>query len=280
MNINNIGLAAFYQCALKQNMTQASVILGVTQSALSQRISALEDDLETSLFIREGKNLKLTPAGIELLNYCHSQMSLENELLSKIKGNSDEIAGVIRIGAFSSVMRSLIIPQCSDFLRKHPKVSAEFKSYEMSELYESLKSGKADIIITDYHLAKKGIIETVIGQEEYVVIESSKYKTPTDLYLDHTPDDQATSDFFAHQTTAPKNYRRSFFGDIYGIIDGVEQGIGRAVMSKHLIEDNKKIKIVTGFKKYQRPIVLSYFERPYYPNLFKSILAKLTKKEI
>ena len=274
MKINNIGLQAFYQCALTKNMTEAAQILGVTQSALSQRISALEDDLEATLFIREAKTLNLTPTGLDLLNYCNSYKSLEEEFLLKVKG-SHELAGPIRIGGYSSVLRSLLLPKLSSFLRQHSKVSAELKSYEIDELYDVLRSAKADMVVVDTPLNKKGVIEVVIGNEDYVVIESSKFTTPSTVYIDHDSADITTDEYFLKQTLAPKSYQRIFLGDVYGVIEGVEQGLGRAVMSKHLIETNKKVKIVAGFKKVQRPIILCYYDRPYYSELFKKILLLL-----
>lgn len=276
MKISNLGLSAFYEAALKLHMTEAAAELGITQSALSQRIKALEDDLETTLFIREGKGLSLTEAGEELLNYCKNQSSFELELLSKLKSQDNQLGGTLRIAAFSSVLRSMIIPALAPFLRKNQQVSVIFSSHEVKELYNVLKSGEADLVITDYSMDRKGIIEKILGQEEYVVIESLKHKSDIpDVYLDHGPPDNATESFFAHQNHVPV-YRRSFMGDVYGIIDGVEQGLGRAVMSRHLIEDNKKIKIVTGHKKYQRPITLHYFERPFYPRLLKEVIQVLS----
>lgn len=274
MKINNLGLLAFYQCALTKNMTEAAQVLGVTQSALSQRISALESDLEATLFIREAKTLSLTPTGLELLNYCNSYKALEDEFLLKVKG-SHELTGPIRIGAYSSVLRSLILPKLAGFLRQHPKVNADFKSYETDELYDVLRSAKADLIVTDTHLDKKGVIEVVIGNEEYVVIESTKFACSQNIYIDHDVADKTTEEFFAKQTHAPKAYQRIYLGDVYGVIEGVEQGLGRAVMSKHLIEGNKKVKVVTTFKKVQRPIILCYYDRPFYPELFKKILSLL-----
>lgn len=168
-------------------------------------------------------------------------------------------------------MRSVIIPCLADFLKENSQVICEFQSYEISELPNVLKSAKADLIILDHHLSKQGFVEHSLGQEEYVVIESAKLKTPTDLYLDHGPNDSATEDFFNTQTNAPKNYRRSFMGDVYGIIDGVELGLGRAVMSKNLIINNKKIKQVKGFKTYTKDITINYFEQPFYSLLHKKI---------
>lgn len=259
MKINNLGLKAFHQVSLRLNMTLAAEELGLTQSALSQRISALEDDLETTLFVREGRSLSLTSAGIELLKYTKAQENLEDELLSKLRGDSKEIAGSLRIGSYSSILRSILLPKLAPFLRNHAQVLVEFKSYETNELYDVLRSGQADFVFSDYRLSKKGIIEKVFDEEEYVVIESSKFKGIKDVYLDHDVNDQMTEIFFEKQLSVPK-YRRSFMGDVYGIIDAVELGLGRAVMSKHLIEGNKNIQIVKGFKPFKREIILHYYE--------------------
>ncbi len=237
MKINNLGLMAFHQVAHRLNMTLAAEDLGITQSALSQRIMALENDLETTLFVREGKSLSLTLAGEELLRYTKNQVSLESELISKLKGESSTIGGSLRVGTYSSVLRSIVLPRLSKFLIKYPQVNPELKSYETNLLYEVLRSSQADFIITDERLNKKGIVETQIGEEEYVVIESAIGTVHKDLYFDHDLNDQTTKSFFEIQVNTP-NYRRSFMGDVYGIIDAVEMGLGRAVMSKHLVEND------------------------------------------
>jgi DNA-binding transcriptional LysR family regulator len=203
---------------------------------------------------------------------------MEEELLLELKGNKDELAGTLRLAGYSSVLRSVLIPALSDFLRKHPKVHIDFQSYEMFELPEVLNTARADLIVMDYQWQKKGIAEINLGSEEYVVIESAKHDSPHDLYLDHGPLDNATEEYFKTQSRAPKSLRRSFMGDVYGIIDGVKMGLGRAVMSRHLIQNNKQIEIVSGYSKYKRPVTVHYFEQPYYPRLMAKILAELEKQ--
>lgn len=278
MKISNTGLQAFTQTALTLNVTQAAKDLGLTQSALSQRLALLEEDLEVTLFIREPRGLRLTEAGQKLLRFTSLQQQVEQELLFELKGHAQELAGTLRIAAYSSVLRSVLIPSLAPFLRKHPKVHIDFQSYEMFELPDILKTGAAELVIMDYSIGKKGIAETTLGQEEFVVIESVKLESPKDLYLDHGPEDNATESFFRAQSKAPDFYRRSFMGDVYGIIDGVELGLGRAVMSKHLIENNPKIKMLKGFSAYKRAVTLHYFEQPFYPRLMSKILEELKAK--
>ncbi len=56
-------LRAFECAARHQNFTKAANELHVTQSALSQRIGALEDELGYPLFVRRGRQIELTPKG-------------------------------------------------------------------------------------------------------------------------------------------------------------------------------------------------------------------------
>ncbi len=271
-------ISAFLELAKTKNFSKAAEKLGVTQSALSQRVSNLESDLETTLLIRGTQGLQLTPAGELLLRYCQTAESLEDELIGKLKSSSLILSGVIRVAGFSSVMRSIVIPSLAPFLRLNPHVSCEFKSYEVDELFEVLKSSKADLVITDHSFQKTGLIEHSLGKEEYVVIESVKYKTPADVYLDHGPHDTTTEDFFRAQVTSPKNYRRSFMGDVYGIINGVEEGLGRAVMSKHLIKKNTKVKIIPGHKKFSKTVSLNYFDQSFYSALHKAVVEEFKEQ--
>ena len=270
-------LKAFIEVAKAKSFSRAAQSLSVTQSALSQRISHLEMELETTLFVRESSGPILTTSGEILLRYCQTAQSLEEEVLQQLKSTSTKFAGTFRIAGFSSIMRSVIVPALSPFLRDNPGVVCEFKNFEVNQLFDVLRSSKADLIILDYHLNKNGIVEHVLGQEEYVVIESSEYKAPNDLYLDNGPLDNATESFFEFQPVSPKSFRRSFMGDVYGIINGVEQGLGRAVMSKHLLKKNKKIKILKNYKKYLRDVTLNYFEQPFYSVLHKEIVSQICK---
>lgn len=280
MKLTNHQLRAFFETAKLRSFSKAAEELNVTQSALSQRVSNLEGELETTLFIRDTSGPILTESGEMLFRYCQFNDTAENEVLVKLKSGREMVSGVIRIAGFSSVLRSVIIPSLAPFLRKHPHVQCEFRSYEVIELYEILKMAKTDLVILDYNLKKDGIVEEVLGQEEYVVIESSKFEAPSDIYLDHGPHDNATESFFRFQDRRPTSYRRTFMGDVYGILNGVELGLGRAVMSKHLLKGNNKVKIVKGYKKYCRDITLNYYEQPYYPHLHKLIIEELKKCSI
>lgn len=280
MSISSIQLDAFHEVAKLLNFSKAAKSLGVTQSALSQRVKNLELDLGVTVFIRESSSIRLTESGEKLLRYCLVRSSVEGDLLGEIQsdyqsGSDNQYSGIIRVAAYSSVLRSVIIPSLTPFLIDNPKVQCEFIKGEMSELTEMLKSGEADLIILDHALEKSGIAEEAIGFEEYVVIENSKRTERSNVYLDNNPDDNATEAFFNSQTKKPKNYRRTFMGDVYGILDGVESGLGRAVISKHLVPKAANIKKMKGYNKYVMDVTMHYFDQPYYPSLFKEVKSQI-----
>lgn len=277
MKIASLQLEAFYETAQARSFSRAADHLGLTQSALSQRVAKLEDELEVTLFIRDPAGPLLTPAGEALLRHCQVTYSLEQEVLGQLKSSVGELRGVVRIAAYSSVLRSVIIPSLAEFLRAHPQVQCDFSSHEMSELPTVLRNAEADFIIMDSGLHKKGIAEHILGQEEFVAIESVKYRSPENLYLDHDADDTATETFFQHQAKAPKNFRRAFMGDVYGILNAAELGLGRAIMSRHLLKDNKQVRIIKGYKNLQREVTLHYFDQPYYSKLHQEIVKQLSK---
>lgn len=276
MELPSHEINAFIETAKTQNMTVAAKNLLITQSALSQRIQKLESMLECTLFVRDRAGLKLTDAGHKLLRYAQSVQAIEEEFLVDLKSTSNEIAGNIRIAAYSSILRSLIIPTLAPFLRKNPKVHCEFQSFEVTELEGVLERGEADLVIADYRMNKAHVSERLVGLEEFVVIESSKHKCPADVYLDHGPHDDTTASFFSAQKSAP-TYQRSYMGDVYGILDGVEEGLGRAVMSKHLLKNRKNLKLVSGYKNYSREIVIHHFKRDYLPKLHQHALKELSQ---
>jgi DNA-binding transcriptional LysR family regulator len=250
--------------------TRAASELGLSQSALSQKVARIEQTLQAAVFVRHPRSLSLTATGEKLLSYAKEALQMQRDFLDDYNQYENELSGVIRVAGYSSIMRSLIIPKVAAFQRAHPKVSIEYSSYEMFELSAILKTNKADFILTDNFLTLAQTEEEKIGEEEYVIIEAKKYKNAPEIFLDHTPLDNATESYFNFIGNKEK-YKRAFMGDVYSIIDGVVLGLGKAVMSKHLIKDNKKLLIKDHKKKFIRPIVLTYLKQNYYGPLHQSV---------
>lgn len=277
MSLPSLYLDAFLAVAKTEGFSSAAKQLNITQSALSQRIKNLEDELGLTLFIRTPMGANLTEPGERLLRYCQTRDSMEEELIQDLNvSKSFEITGTLKIAGYSSILRSVLIPALHPLLKKHPNILCEFICSSMPNLPGLLQRAEVDFIVMDYRLEKANLQTAVIGQEKYVAIESKKASDRNDIFLDNDSDDRATEVFFKTQGGKAHKYRRSYFDDCYGIIDGVALGLGRAVMPAHLISNNTDIKIIKGHKSYSVDVVLHYYQQPFYSKLHQAVIKALS----
>jgi DNA-binding transcriptional LysR family regulator len=273
MLLSSLHLEAFAAVAREQHFSNAAKSIGITQSALSLRIKNLEEELGTTLFIRRRSGAQITDAGMELLRYYQLKESLELEVTGKFKAPKDHsLNGVIRIGGYSSVMRSLILPKLSHFLKSNPKVQLYFLTREVEDIPSLLKRGEIDYAILDRNLETDQLVSLNLGEEEYVLVQSKKANLNSDVYLDHDERDETTFKFLKLQKQNSSKIRRHYLDDVYGILDGVRQGLGKAVLPKHLIKDFKDLEIDPVAKPMKIPIVLHYYRQPYYSILHHTLM--------
>jgi len=280
MALSQIQLEAFQEVARSGSFTKAAGVLNLTQSALSHRIKNLETDLSAALFVRLGRSVRLTELGTKLLQYCRVQTQAEEEFLADlIPRKSRAMSGTLRIGGTSTLVRSAVLPVLGKFMRANPDIRLELFTRELRDLPRLLTSGEADMLVTCGQIELPGVTEEILGHEENVLIESREHATPQDIYLDHDPQDQTTYNFLKLNGERPSVLKRSFMDDVYGILDGVREGYGRAVAPLHLIDGRKDLKMIRGFKPLKLPVRLYYISQPYYTKLHLAALHEL-KKEI
>jgi DNA-binding transcriptional LysR family regulator len=274
MSLSSLSLDAFHICAQVGNFTRAAERLHITQSALSQRIKNLEMELETSLFIRDRAGIRLTEAGNRLLRYCQIKESLENEAIAEVKGkSSDKLSGHIRIGGFSSVMRSVVLPALAKIIDGNPDLRASFFSREIHELSSMLKRGEIDFMILDHPIARDDLVATHLGTEKNVLV-SKKNTIPPDIYLDHDDNDETTLRYLRHSKQNTKIERR-YFDDIYGIIEAAKLGLGKAVVPLHLIKNEKSIAVLRKKQVLSVPVILYFYKQDYYSKLHNAVVGEL-----
>lgn len=281
MSLSSLQLDAFHAVARTLNFSRAAKELHITQSALTQRIQNLEDELGLTLFVRHPRGVEPTTSGERLVRYCQSRAVLEEELIVELSGEKQAgFGGALRIAAYSTVMRSIVIPALAPFLRDHRRVQPFFAEAEVRELPEKLLRGEADYIVIDHELKRTDLESHPLGDEEYVMVAARDFPPQEgDAYLDHDPDDTTTIDFLAAQDGGvPPVMRRSYMDEIYGIMDGVAMGLGRAVIPRHLAARDERLKVVRGYKAHRVPVYLQFFKQPFYTKLHDAVVEELTKR--
>jgi DNA-binding transcriptional LysR family regulator len=270
-------LESFLVLARELNFSRAADLLHITQPALTKRIQNLESLLGQALLIRQYGSLELTETGRTLQRYGAALEHQETELLASLVGErTGQLAGFFRIVTYSSALRSIVLPALGYLMRGNPKLSCHALKAEVEALHEMLIAGKVDFCVSLSECERAGIENVQIGIERDVLIESSVYAGRDACYIDHDPRDNFTEKFFLSQTgsTVPR-MERAYFDDIYGLIDAVSEGIGRAVVPVHLLDPSMPVRVVPGFKPVEVPVFLHYHHQPYYTRLQQTVVDTL-----
>ena len=123
-NLND--LLAFVTVAREGSFTRAGAVLGVSQSALSQAIKALEERLEIRLLTRTTRSVSPTPAGERLLQAIGNRFEEIEAELDALTELRDKPAGSVRITCGDWVLRSILLPKLTPLMQRYPDIRIEF----------------------------------------------------------------------------------------------------------------------------------------------------------
>ena len=126
MKRNFNDLIAFITVAREGSFTRAAALLGVTQPALSQTITALENQMDIRLLTRTTRNVSPTAAGERLLLAIGSHFDEIEAGLDMLTEMRDKPAGTVRITCGPHVLKTLLLPKLSPLLREYPDIRLEF----------------------------------------------------------------------------------------------------------------------------------------------------------
>ncbi len=279
MKLNTDRLNAFYQVALDRNFCKAADNLFITQSALSQRVLKLEQEIGTHLFVRNPDGVALTEQGRILFDYVSDLQARETDILNKVTGRSAMASGIIRIGAFSSVMRSVIMPSLIPLINSEHQPKVEFFSRELRDLPNLLMAGEVDFIVVDQAIDDARIESITLGMETLVHVrnKTAQRQSQTPCFLDHDAEDMTTFNFFAAQKVEKFEFDRNFYDDVYGLLDGVRMGFGEAIVSRHMLKNDELLEIVPHPVDYRSSVVLCYIKHRYLSTLQQAVISHLSE---
>ncbi|MGE9551973.1 LysR family transcriptional regulator [Erwinia amylovora] len=118
-------LQIFFVVARERSFTKAAGKLGVSQSALSHAVKALEDRLKLRLLTRTTRSVAPTEAGEKIIACLEPRIAdLEQELETLLQLNGTA-SGNIRLSAGEHAARSLVWPKLKPFLKAYPEINVE-----------------------------------------------------------------------------------------------------------------------------------------------------------
>ncbi|TWI59022.1 LysR family transcriptional regulator [Halalkalibacter nanhaiisediminis] len=137
----------FIEVAKREHVTEAAQELHVAQSAVSRQIFNLEAELGVDLFIREGRNVKLTPIGRVFLNKMKQAIKVIDNAKREVEEYLDPERGTIRIGFPSSLAAYTLPTAISAFRESYPEVKYHLKQGSYHNLIDDVIKGEIDLAL-------------------------------------------------------------------------------------------------------------------------------------
>jgi DNA-binding transcriptional LysR family regulator len=141
-------LNVFLIAAETLNFTQAAQRLNLSQPSVSQHIQTLERHFKTDLFIRQGRSLELSDAGLALIPYARDAVNLSvriEETMASLNGN---IVGHLTVGC-STTPGKYILPQLlARFHHLHPHVRVTCQVSNEQQTMQMLDDGVVHFALT------------------------------------------------------------------------------------------------------------------------------------
>lgn len=143
-------MKVFCDLSETESFTKAAQINGVTQSAVSQTISALERQFKSLLIERSKKNFRLTPEGQVLYDYSKRILQTYDALNSRLQEIENVISGNIRVATIYSIGLHVLPPYLKRFLKSYPTVNVHVEYRRPNQVYEDVLGNVVDLGLVAY----------------------------------------------------------------------------------------------------------------------------------
>lgn len=187
MYINLNHYRTFWIVAQSKSYADASNKLNVTKTAIAKNIQQLEDQLNTKLFYRESRGVKLTADGETFYKFVDRGFS-EIEAGEKLIAQKNNIeTGEIIIGALSHIADFLLIDKIQEVKSKYPELKVKLTTGATGKnLIELLEDHKIDFAVdsTSMNIKNKDIVKEELMEVENIFV--SKKPTKIDDIKDIT----------------------------------------------------------------------------------------------
>lgn len=135
------GLLAFESVARLGGFSKAAEALSITQSAVSHRISQLESQLDTRLFLRAGHGISLTAQGEALLAHVRNGLACFRDGLAEL---NIPVPRSIRFSLPPALASNWLVQRLAAFQRLHPDIDLDIS---VTSRMLDIKAGEADVAL-------------------------------------------------------------------------------------------------------------------------------------
>jgi DNA-binding transcriptional LysR family regulator len=162
-------LKVFLAVADSRSFTKAAAITYRTQSAVSQAIRRLEEDLGERLFDRSVKDGQLTEAGVVLADHARQILALIDRATSAVRELRDLKRGRVRVGSNEASMH-VLVPIIARLQQPHPRVLVDVQRMSSRQIATALAEGTIDFGVLTFDPKQADLKFVPLGRDELVLL--------------------------------------------------------------------------------------------------------------
>src|SRR4051794_16208171 len=193
-------LQVFLTVATEKSFSRAAEKLFRTQPAVSLAVQRLEQELGEKLIDRSGKDLILTDAGRNVLDYARRFQSLQSELSNCLAELRDNSAGRLTIGANESTALYLL-QHIEKYRELYPKVKVQIRRSLSSKIPNELHDGNLELGVISYDPGDERLKSKVIYTDALAFVVSPRHRLANRKIVSIT--ELAAENFIAHNVVSP-----------------------------------------------------------------------------
>lgn len=166
------GMAVFARVVESGGISAAARVMGLSKSAVSKQLSALEDRLGTRLLQRTTRRMSLTEAGAGFLEHCRRVVAEAEAAESAIGALQGEPRGVLRVNApmtFGTMHLAAVIP---DFMARYPQVSVDMV---LNDRMVDLLDEGYDVAVRIGRLADSSLVARKLAPARRLMVAAPSY---------------------------------------------------------------------------------------------------------
>ena len=266
-------LRIFHTAAESGSFTHAAEKLGMSQSAVSRQISALEEDLSLKLFIRHARGLVLTEVGEQLFRTAHRMHWELQQVETQMSESQDIPTGPLVVTTTVGLGSTWLSSRVHEFLMLYPDIQIEIK---LNDAELDLAMREADVAIRLHRPNQSEMIQRKLftvhnhfyASREYIAAHGEP-KSVEDLdnhriitFGEPVPSYHAEINYIerlGRPDSSPRRYSMKV-NAIYGMMQAAVAGIGIAMLPAYVTEGQDKLQRVLD--SIELPAYEAYFVYP------------------
>lgn len=290
----NLSFYHIFNCVAETgNISHAAKQLYISQPAVSKAIQGLEDQLDTILFIRSSRGVKLTEEGKLLYEHTKTAFDTLHKGRESIRRIKEMGIGHLRIGASTTLCKYMLLPYLNGFVSENPHIKITIENQSSAHTLKRLQNGTLDIGLVakpshpeDFHFYSMGEVEDIF--------------VATRSYLDNLKLRESRADIFSSanimlldKSNVSRNYIDDYFkansiepkyileiSNMDLLIDFAKTSLGVACVIKNFVEKELmeetllQIPLKTSINK--REVGFSFSKDAYLSNSMRKFIEFVT----